>query len=83
MSKPASRMDDKGRLTLPRSVRKALKAEPGDVFFFQEDGEGVVRMIKGENPFEALAEQAIRECEAGETITLDEFAKREAISLDQ
>ena len=38
---------------------------------------------KGANPFNPLAKEAIREYEAGDTITLDEFAKREGISMDK
>jgi len=76
------RLDEKGRLTLPRSIREALHAKPGDVFYLQPESDGV-RIVKGENPFDVLAEQAIREYESGETITLEEFAKREGISLDE
>lgn len=76
------RMDDKGRLTLPRCIREALHAEPGDVFYLQPEPDGV-RIVKGENPFDVLAEEAIREYEAGETITLEEFAKREGVSMDK
>ncbi|MBX6395272.1 MAG: AbrB/MazE/SpoVT family DNA-binding domain-containing protein [Alicyclobacillaceae bacterium] len=76
------RMDEKGRLTLPRSIREALHAQPGDVFYLQLEENGL-RIVKGENPFDALAEQAIREYEAGETIDLEEFSKREGISLDE
>ena len=76
------RMDDKGRLTLPRSIREALHAEPGDVFYLQPD-EGGLRIVKGENPFDALAEEAIREDDAGETIALDDILRREGIPLDE
>ncbi len=76
------RMDGKGRLTLPRSVREALHAKPGDVFYLQPD-EGGLRIVKGENPFDALAEEAIREDDAGETIALDDILRREGIPLDE
>ena len=76
------RMDDKGRLTLPRSIREALHAEPGDVFYLQPE-EGGLRIVKGENPFDVLAEEAIREDDAGETIALDDILRREGIPLDE
>lgn len=81
MSKSVSRMDDKGRVTLPRSIRNALHAEPGDVFFFEEDEYGV-RIVKGENPFDALADEAIREYRAGKTRDLREIADEWGIGLD-
>lgn len=81
MSKSVSRMDDKGRVTLPRSIRNALHAEPGDVFFFEEDEYGV-RIVKGENPFDALADEAIREHRAGKTRDLREIADEWGIGLD-
>ncbi len=76
------RMDDKGRLTLPRSIREALHAEPGDVFYLQPE-QGSVRIVKGENPFDALAEEAICEDDAGETIALDDILRREGVPLDE
>lgn len=81
--KPISvRLDDKGRLTLPRSVREALHAQPGDVFFLQPEEDGV-RIVRAENPFDELAKEAIREDDVGETIALDDILKREGISIDE
>lgn len=76
------RLDDKGRLTLPRSIREALHAEPGDVFYLRPEVDGL-RIVKGDNPFDALAEEAIREDDAGETIALDDILLREGISLEE
>ena len=39
--------------------------------------------MKGENPFDALAEEAIREDDADETIALDDILRREGIPLDE
>lgn len=81
--KPISvRLDDMGRLTLPRSVCEALHAQPGDVFFLQPEEDGV-RIVRAENPFEALAEEAIHEDDAGETISLDDILHREGVSIDE
>lgn len=60
------RLDDKGRLTLPKSIRDALQAKPGDVFYLQPENDGLL-IIKGENPFGALAGQAAQEYEDGQT----------------
>ena len=76
------RLDDRGRILIPRTIREALHAEPGDVFFIQQD-ENEMRIIKGEDPFEALAGNAIWEDDAGETISFDEILLREGISLDE
>ncbi|UOF88764.1 AbrB/MazE/SpoVT family DNA-binding domain-containing protein [Fodinisporobacter ferrooxydans] len=82
LNKPvAVRMDDKGRLVLPLSIRKALKAEPGDTFFVQTDGDGV-RIVKGPNPFDVLAEKAIKEHEAGQTKDMRELAAEWGIDLE-
>ncbi|MFD1674079.1 AbrB/MazE/SpoVT family DNA-binding domain-containing protein [Alicyclobacillus fodiniaquatilis] len=81
--KPISvRLDDKGRLTLPRDVREALRAQPGDVFFIQPEEDGV-RLVRAGNPFDALTAEAIQEDDAGETIALDDILKREGISIDE
>ena len=76
------RLDDRGRILIPRTIREALHAEPGDVFFIQQDENGM-RIIKGEDPFDALAEDAIREDDAGETVAFEEILRREGISLDE
>ena len=75
------RLDDRGRILIPRTIREALHAEPGDVFFIQQDENGL-RIIKGEDRFDALAEDAIREDYAGETVAFEEILRREGISLD-
>ncbi|ADG07801.1 AbrB/MazE/SpoVT family DNA-binding domain-containing protein [Kyrpidia tusciae] len=75
------RMDEKGRLTLPRSIREALHAKPGDVFYLQPEADGV-RIVKGENPFDALAEHAIREYKAGKTRDLRDIARSWGIDLE-
>jgi AbrB family looped-hinge helix DNA binding protein len=77
------RLDDKGRLTLPRSVREAIHAEPGDVFYVETDGDGILRLVRAVNPFDVLAEQALREDDAGETISLNDVLRREGISLGE
>lgn len=82
MSKTVSvRVDDKGRLTLPASLRKQLGVEPGDVFFMQAEG-GVLRLAKTENPFDGLARHAMKEHEAGKTRDIRDIAKEWGVDLE-
>jgi antitoxin PrlF len=79
----AVRVDAKGRLSIPLSLRKALGIEPGDVFFLEADeAQGVLRFEKVENPFDILAAHAIAEYRAGRTISLRDFAAEHGFSLD-
>ena len=59
-------VDAKGRLTIPKEDRAALNIKPGDTFFVEREGQ-TLRYARAENPFEALAEEAIREHRAGRT----------------
>jgi hypothetical protein len=43
---------------------------------------GVLRYARAENPFDVLAEHALRESRAGRTIRLRDFAAEEGIDLD-
>lgn len=82
MSKTVSvRVDDKGRLTLPASLRRQLGVEPGDVFFMQAK-DGVLRLAKTENPFDALARHAMKEHEAGRTRDIRDIAKEWGVDLE-
>jgi AbrB family looped-hinge helix DNA binding protein len=36
-----TRLNESGRLVLPKEIRDFLGAQPGDVLFFTEDGDGV------------------------------------------
>lgn len=60
------RVDEKGRITLPAHVRKDLDLGPGDTVFYEEE-DGIVRIAKAINPFDALADRAVDEYRAGKT----------------
>ena len=78
-----STVDEKGRLLIPDAIRKQLGIEAGDIFFVQvEDDSGVLRYARAENPFDLLAEHAIREHRAGRTRGLRDIAHEEGIDLD-
>lgn len=76
-----ARVDAKGRLSIPLDVRNRAGVNPGDVYFVAfEDSE--IRLAKAINPFDALADQAISEYKAGQTMNLRDFAEAEGLDLD-
>lgn len=75
------RIDDKGRIAIPASVREGLGLEPGDVMVFDIKNQ-ILRIAKVTNPFDALIDEAIDEFESGNTILLREFAAQEGINLE-
>ncbi|MCA9834209.1 MAG: MraZ N-terminal domain containing protein [Thermomicrobiales bacterium] len=75
------KIDDKGRLAIPTTVREKLGLEPGDVIVFDTSTQ-VLRIAKVVNPFDALIDEAIDEYEAGNTVSLRDFAKSEGIELE-
>ena len=76
-----ARIDRKGRITLPRTVRTALNAELGDTVFIKYDVEGhIVRLAKAvEDPIAVLWEQAEKDFESGNTKGLRDYAKEHGI----
>jgi len=79
----AVRIDDKGRITLPRSMRKALGVKAGDALFFKYDPQSnQLRIALAVSPFDVLAEEAVKEYKEGRTRTIEEYAKEKDIRLD-
>jgi AbrB family looped-hinge helix DNA binding protein len=79
----AVRIDDKGRITLPRSMRKALGVKAGDTLFFKYDPQSNrLQIAPAVSPFDALAEEAVKEYKEGRTRTIEEYAKEKDIPLD-
>ncbi|PYS62761.1 MAG: AbrB family transcriptional regulator [Acidobacteria bacterium] len=60
-----SRLSSKGQVTLPREVRKALGAEPGDTIGYEVEHDVVT--LKKLEPFDAAFHEALSN-------TLDEWA---------
>ncbi|MDQ3656100.1 MAG: AbrB/MazE/SpoVT family DNA-binding domain-containing protein [Chloroflexota bacterium] len=77
------RMDDKGRLVIPRAVREALNLQAGDVLFveFEQDGD-FFRVARAANPFDVMGDYAVREFEAGRTMNLRDYAASEGYVID-
>jgi AbrB family looped-hinge helix DNA binding protein len=78
----AAKIDNKGRVTLPKSMRKALGVEIGDTVFLKYDpGDKQVRLAPAISPFDILAEHAIEEYHTDRTKSIEEFAKENNIPL--
>jgi AbrB family looped-hinge helix DNA binding protein len=75
------KVDAKGRLSIPGSLRKELDIQPGDTLFVQIK-DGMLRYAKAENPFDTLVEHALAERLAGRTRRLRNFAEENEIDLD-
>lgn len=59
-------VDNKGRVLIPKQAREALGVKPGDALFIEQVG-SELHMIPAENPFDALAHEAIADYKAGKT----------------
>lgn len=68
------KVDDRGRLIIPIHIRKSLGVKPGDVFYIRSDKDGL-HIVKSENPFDALMEDAIAQFDAGKTLSAEQVAK--------
>lgn len=77
------RIDNKGRVTLPKNMREALGLETGDAVFLKkyEPEEKQVRLAPAVSPFDILAEHAIKEHQNGRARTIEEFAREHNICL--
>ena len=77
------RVDDKGRLSIPAEIRTAMGIKSGDVFFLESDPESkIIHLAKAVNPFDGLAEHALREYRAGRTRNLSEYAIANGFDLN-
>jgi len=78
------RVDEKGRITLPRNLRDEFHIQPGDTLFVAADSESqTLQIAKAINPFDVLAEHAIAEWKAGKTTNLRVIAREAGIDLDR
>ena len=68
-------VDSKGRLTIPKNIRKALNIENGDIMLLKFDSkEGVIKIARAaQNPIEVLSSYADMEFEAGRTKNIREL----------
>ena len=55
------RIDEKGRVVIPRAVRKALDLHAGDILLIELEREGdFFRVARATNPFDVMGDYAIR-----------------------
>lgn len=79
----AVRIDSKGRVTLPKSMRQTLGVDIGDTVFLKYDPkDNQVRLAPAVSPFDILAEHAVREYREGRTKTIEECAREHGIRLN-
>lgn len=80
MNNTALKVDAKGRIMLPLAIRKSLRINAGDILFLEKEETGI-HLIKAENPYDTLIEDAIQQHESGKTVELRAFAKKNGIKL--
>ncbi|MHB1680793.1 MAG: AbrB/MazE/SpoVT family DNA-binding domain-containing protein [bacterium] len=70
------KIDDKGRITLPKSIRKEININPGDIFYLNYDAEKKqMQLKKAVNPFNILAGEALKEYKKGNVKRIEKLAK--------
>ena len=75
-----TKVDEKGRISIPAGIRDKLGLESGDIMFLNVEN-NILRIAKANNPFDALIDEAEVEHESGSTVSLRDFAKSEGIDL--
>ena len=74
------RIDEKGRVTIPREVREELGLHPGATLFLRQEGQ-VLHFAVAQDPFEGLADYAVAQREEGLTRSLRDYARDRNIDL--
>lgn len=68
------RVDDRGRISLPADLRKVMGVKSGDTLHIRLNHD-VVQLVKGPDPFDVLAREALEEFKEGRTHSLRQVAK--------
>lgn len=77
--KVSVRIDNKGRVTLPRDLRARLGVDLGDTLFVKYEA-GSIRLVRAvEDPIATLATYADKEFEAGRTKDLREYMRENGL----
>lgn len=78
------RIDEKGRLTIPREMRESLHIAPGDTVFLRADSDSqTLQLAKAKNPFDILGDHALDEYRAGRTKNLRTIAEELGVDLSE
>jgi AbrB family looped-hinge helix DNA binding protein len=84
MSTISVKLDNKGRLVVPKEVREAIGAQEGDVFYLDYDVfDGLLIFAASANPLLKRLEEGRAEYEAGLTKSLDDVAAEMGIAIDR
>ena len=75
------RIDEKGRITLPKRIRVLFGVEPGDAVFLKYEREGnFIRLVRAvEDPIAVLWEYAEKEYQAGRTKNLRDYMREQGL----
>lgn len=77
-----ARVDDKGRLVVPKKVREENEIEAGDLFVLREDSEaGTITFVKMQDEVLRRIAEGEAEYKAGLTRSLDDVAAELGIDL--
>ncbi len=84
MTAVSVKMDNEGRLTVPKEARDELGIQEGDVFYFEFDTlDGMLVFAPAVHPLLQRLEEARAEYAAGLTKSLDEVAADFGITIDR
>lgn len=76
------RIDDRGRISLPKEIRDQMGIESGDTLFMRISENGLLEVLKAINPFDLLVDEAIREYKEGKTTSIEDLAAELGVDLD-
>ncbi len=71
------KVDDRGRITLPKSMRQNLEIKKGETLFARREGQNIELAKTEINPFGVLAEHAAQEHQKGETRIIREPGQKQ------
>lgn len=84
VNETAVKLDNKGRVTLPKNIRKALGLKAGDTVFLKyELKNNQLLLAPAISPFDILADYAVKEYKEGSSTTIEEYAKKHGVSLNE
>jgi len=72
------KVDSKGRVTIPRRIRKALGIEEGKAFFLRVNDDNSLQLkgaVEEQNSFDILANEAEKEYQEGKTRDFRSYIK--------
>ncbi len=81
--KIVTKVDDKGRITIPKRVRESSGIDKGEVLFLDSEL-GQVKLTRAiEDPIVKLKEYTEEEYQRGKTRNLRDYAKEKGVNLNE